>query len=53
MPSNASPSPARRPKTAKERRKGWIAIALVAIATLVFFLAGTMDPSVRYDWIGL
>lgn len=40
-------------RDAKSRRKGWIVIALVAIGTLLFFVGGTMDPSVRYDWIGL
>ncbi len=40
-------------KSAKSRRKGWIVIALVAIGTLLFFVAGTIDPSVRYDLIGL
>lgn len=40
-------------RDAKSRRKGWIVIALVALGTLVFFLGGTMDSSVRYDWIGL
>lgn len=40
-------------KSARSRRKGWIVIALVAIGTLIFFVAGTIDPSVRYDLIGL
>lgn len=40
-------------KSARSRRKGWIVIALVAIGTLLFFVAGTIDPSVRYDLIGL
>lgn len=45
--------PRRRPKTPAERRKGWFAIAFVAIFTLLFFVLGTMDPSTRYDLIGL
>jgi len=53
MPSKAAEAPVRRTRTAKERRRGWIVIALVALGTLVFFLGGTMDPDVRYDWIGL
>ena len=43
----------RRPKTDKERRKGWIRIGVIAFLTLLFFVLGTMDPSTRYDIIGL
>lgn len=43
----------RRPKTPAERRKGWIVIALVAIGTAAFFIAGTIDPQTRYEWIKL
>lgn len=46
-------TPKRRPRTARERRKGWLTIAFVAIFTLLFFVLGTMDPSTRYDLIGL
>lgn len=51
--SNASSTGKRRPKTAKERRKGWIVIGLVGFLTLLFFVLGTIDPSTRYDMIGL
>jgi hypothetical protein len=48
--TNPSAKSSRDPKS---RRNGWIVIALVALGTLLFFVGGTMDPSVRYDWIGL
>jgi len=55
--NTASKTPAaparRRPRTPAERRKGWYRIAFVAIFTLLFFVLGTMDPSTRYDLIGL
>lgn len=52
--SNASSTGGRRrPKSAKERRKGWIVITLVGLFTLLFFVLGTIDPSTRYDLIGL
>lgn len=40
-------------KPDKSRRKGWIVIAAVAIATLLFFVLGTIDSDIRYDLIGL
>lgn len=51
--SAKSASRTRRQKTQAERRKGWIVIALVVLGTAAFFVAGTIDPSVRYDWIKL
>jgi hypothetical protein len=38
---------------ARSRRKGWVVIAVIAVATLVFFVLGTMDADLRYDLIGL
>lgn len=40
-------------KSGKSKTRGWITIAIVALATLLFFVLGTMDADLRYDLIGL
>ncbi len=37
----------------KARRKGWLVITAVAVATILLFVLGTIDPETRYDWIKL
>ena len=37
----------------KARRNGWLVITAVAVATVLLFALGTIDPDTRYDWIKL
>ena len=37
----------------KARLRGWLIIIAVSVATIMLFVLGTIDTSVRYDWIKL
>ena len=37
----------------KARLRGWLIIIAVALATILLFALGTIDPATRYDWIKL
>ncbi len=38
---------------AKSKRRGWLLIFAVALATGLFFVLGTLDADLRYDLIGI
>ncbi len=35
------------------KRGGWLLIAVIAVATGLFFVLGTLDADLRYDLIGI
>ena len=37
----------------KSKRGGWLLIAVIALATGLFFILGTLDTDLRYDLIGI
>lgn len=38
---------------ANSKRRGWLLIAAIALATGLFFVLGTIDTDLRYDLIGI
>lgn len=41
------------PQNKRSKLRGWLFIAALALATAIFFVAGTLDSKLRYEWIGI
>lgn len=41
------------PRAKRSKLRGWLFIAALALATAFFFVAGTLDTKLRYEWFGI